>query len=117
MYPYEDDISAEEQAEKTGSWLSEKNENFGRKKSTGRQKIKRKKEIISIAIRTQGHSFCGLSSFYRLFVGKCINERGYVHEIFRFIKKEQGFPERLSEREILCKPLFGYVRAGEWDRV
>ena len=45
---YEDDISAEEEIQSQGSRIPGKNEHKGRQKSTGSQKIKRKKKIISI---------------------------------------------------------------------
>ena len=54
----EDDISAEKEEESQGSWFPEENEHCRRKKGTGREKIKRQKEIISI-----GHIICGLFFF------------------------------------------------------
>ena len=45
---YENDISAEKAFQSKGSWIPRKNEYSGRKKSVSSQKIKRKKEIISV---------------------------------------------------------------------
>ena len=45
---YEDDISAEEETEGKGTWISFQNEHIWRKKSSGSKKSKRKKEIVSI---------------------------------------------------------------------
>ena len=44
----ENDISAEETFQSKSSWLQSKNEYSRRKKSFSSQKIKRKKEIISV---------------------------------------------------------------------
>ena len=51
VYPYENDISAQKEAQEKSPWLPEKNEYSGRKESSGSQKSKGKKEIIRI-----GHS-------------------------------------------------------------
>lgn len=45
---HEDDFPAEEQTEIKSSWLQSKNEQRRWKKSTCKQKSKRKKEIISV---------------------------------------------------------------------
>lgn len=51
----EDDIPAKEETEIKSSWLQSKNENRRRKKSTRKQKSKRKKGIISL-----GRMYCDL---------------------------------------------------------
>lgn len=55
MESNENDISAKETFQSESSWIQSKNEHGRRKKSFGRKKSKRKKEIISL-----GHMFCGL---------------------------------------------------------
>jgi len=45
---YENDISAEKAFQSESSWIQSENEDCGRKKSYSSQKIKRKKEIISV---------------------------------------------------------------------
>jgi len=47
-YSSENDISAEETAKIKSSWISGKNENCCRQKSTGRKESKRKKSIIRL---------------------------------------------------------------------
>ena len=44
----ENDISAEEAFQSKSSWIQSKNEHGRRKKSSGSQKSKRKKKIISV---------------------------------------------------------------------
>jgi hypothetical protein len=45
---YEDDISAQETFQSESTWIQSENEYSGRKKSVSSQKIKGKKEIISV---------------------------------------------------------------------
>ena len=59
---YEDDIPTKKETESKGAWFQKKNEHGRRKKGIGCEKVKRKKEIISL-----GHIECGLFFYIGIF--------------------------------------------------
>ena len=68
----EDDIPAEEEAKSKGSWFPCKNEDCRRKKSACKQKIKRKKKIISL-----GRMYCDLFFYYSILIGLLMSDMVY----------------------------------------
>ena len=69
----EDDIPAEEEAKSKGSWFPCKNEDCRRKKSACKQKIKRKKKIISL-----GRMYCDLFFYYSILIGLLMSDMVYL---------------------------------------